>query len=81
MVSKRHKHDMAKPWPAYTPCQCVGPCGPDCTCLLSKNFCEKFCACGPECTIRFVGCDCKSGCRTKACPCYAAGQCPGLSRS
>ena len=73
MVSKRAKHDMTKPWPRYTPCTCTGPCNAECSCAKSKNFCEKFCACGPSCSIRFVGCDCKSGCRTKACPCYAAG--------
>ncbi|BDA50448.1 Histone-lysine N-methyltransferase EZH1 [Coccomyxa sp. Obi] len=73
VVSKRAKHDMTKPWPRYTPCTCTGPCNAECSCAKSKNFCEKFCACGPSCSIRFVGCDCKSGCRTKACPCYAAG--------
>ncbi|KAK9917862.1 hypothetical protein WJX75_009030 [Coccomyxa subellipsoidea] len=51
----------------------LGPCNAECSCAKSKNFCEKFCACGPSCSIRFVGCDCKSGCRTKACPCFASG--------
>ena len=80
VVSKRHKHDMGKPWPGYSPCECVGPCAGDCPCLASKNFCEKFCACGPSCSIRFLGCDCKSGCRTKACPCFAAGLSLSLHR-
>ena len=74
VVLKRHKHEQGKPWPAYTPCQCVGGCGANCPCLKSKNFCEKFCGCCPtKCGIRFQGCDCKSGCRSKTCPCFAAG--------
>ena len=74
VVLKRHKHEQGKPWPAYTPCQCVGGCGASCPCLKSKNFCEKFCGCSPaKCGIRFQGCDCKSGCRSKTCPCFAAG--------
>ena len=76
VVHKRAKHDSGKPWPAYTPCSCVGGCDSSCPCLASKNFCEKFCGCSTaKCGIRFVGCDCKSGCRSKACPCFAAGAC------
>lgn len=74
VVQKRHKHDSGKPWPAYSPCSCAGACDAACPCLKSKNFCEKFCGCSPaKCGIRFQGCDCKSGCRSKTCPCFAAG--------
>lgn len=52
----RMKHDVREPWPSYTPCACPGKCGPDCPCLGSKNWCEKFCACGPACAIRFQVC-------------------------
>eukprot|EP00236_Picocystis_salinarum_P002969 CAMPEP_0183829392 /NCGR_PEP_ID=MMETSP0807_2-20130328/3279_1 /TAXON_ID=88271 /ORGANISM="Picocystis salinarum, Strain CCMP1897" /LENGTH=709 /DNA_ID=CAMNT_0026074599 /DNA_START=120 /DNA_END=2249 /DNA_ORIENTATION=+ len=62
--------------PAYKPCSCSGNCVFDtCTCAQNGNFCEKFCQCSQSCPHRFQGCRCKKGqCRTKACPCFAAGR-------
>lgn len=62
--------------PAYKPCSCSGNCVFEtCTCAQNGNFCEKFCQCPPSCPHRFQGCRCKKGqCRTKACPCFAAGR-------
>lgn len=62
--------------PAYSPCSCSGNCVFEtCTCAQNGNFCEKFCQCPPTCPHRFSGCRCKKGqCRTKACPCFAAGR-------
>jgi len=73
VVATRLRHDRALAWPAYSPCTCAGACGPACACLAAEHFCHKFCACGVACASRWRGCDCRSGCRTRHCPCVAAG--------
>lgn len=59
------------------PCAHAGPCSDsNCSCIEDGVFCSKHCSCvHDECKIFFRGCRCVRGrCRTKACPCYAAGR-------
>lgn len=54
-------------------CKHDGPCTIDnnCSCIINKTHCEKFCNCEMECTQRFPGCACKDGkCQTDECPCF-----------
>ena len=65
-------------WSEYVPCDCHArglPCDENCPCSKSGNFCERFCSChGHSCKNRFMGCNCKKACDTKACPCFASGR-------
>ncbi|XP_004494933.2 histone-lysine N-methyltransferase EZA1-like [Cicer arietinum] len=59
----------------YTPCECEGHCGKQCSCVLNGSCCEKYCGCSKLCRNRFGGCHCiKSQCRTRHCPCFAAAR-------
>tara|TARA_B110000977_G_scaffold125247_2_gene160408 strand:+ start:3643 stop:7164 length:3522 start_codon:yes stop_codon:yes gene_type:complete len=67
----------------YVPCECCavdangnpGPCCDPkgkCACIRDGNFCEKWCGCGGNCGNDFPGCNCKTACNSRACPCVAA---------
>ncbi|KAK8554660.1 hypothetical protein V6N13_093635 [Hibiscus sabdariffa] len=59
----------------YTPCGCQSMCGKQCPCLHNGTCCEKYCGCSKSCKNRFRGCHCaKSQCRSRQCPCFAAGR-------
>ncbi|KAL8191974.1 hypothetical protein R6Q57_028095 [Mikania cordata] len=59
----------------YIPCRCKLMCGKECPCLDNATCCEKYCGCSKSCKNRFRGCHCaKSQCRSRQCPCFAAGR-------
>lgn len=77
LALKRRQGNELDLWRQYKPCKCNGPCNDSCACFTSLNYCDKFCGCPPKCTLRFQGCKCSSGCKSKTCPCSAAGTlCP-----
>ncbi|KAG9457871.1 hypothetical protein H6P81_002379 [Aristolochia fimbriata] len=67
--------DGKEPCRQYTPCGCQSMCGKQCPCLHNGTCCEKYCGCSKSCKNRFRGCHCaKSQCRSRQCPCFAAGR-------
>lgn len=61
--------------PAFQPCNHTGPCSEsNCSCVQNSYFCTKHCVLGEKSKNFFRGCNCKSGCNTNACPCFAAGR-------
>ncbi|XP_068662468.1 histone-lysine N-methyltransferase EZ3-like isoform X2 [Aristolochia californica] len=75
-MSKRKRiADGKLPCTQYTPCGCQLMCGKQCPCLHNGTCCEKYCGCSKSCKNRFRGCHCaKSQCRSRQCPCFAAGR-------
>ncbi|KAF1766284.1 hypothetical protein GCK72_006240 [Caenorhabditis remanei] len=56
-----------------TPCDHLGPCGPDVPLCSCKVACSVYCNCDSNCRRKFPGCNCKGGtCRTTRCPCFLA---------
>ncbi|XP_077224450.1 SET domain-containing protein isoform X2 [Tasmannia lanceolata] len=75
LIRKHITEKKDQPCRQYTPCSCQSPCGKECTCHLSGTCCEKYCGCPKSCKNRFRGCHCaKSQCRSRQCPCFAAGR-------
>jgi len=55
----------------YYPCDHPGqPCNEKCKCVMSLNYCEKFCGCDKTCRNRFNGCTCRGPCNSKTCDCF-----------
>lgn len=68
-------HDKNKTIREFVPCSHEGPCSKaNCWCVQNGSFCEKYCCCGVDCKHKFPGCNCHSGCTSKACPCVAANR-------
>lgn len=76
----RAVHSKATSPPQHFACNHLGACNAECSCVSNGMFCEIYCPCDKECRNRFLGCVCKTLCRTRACPCFAANrECtPGL---
>ncbi|PKA55821.1 Histone-lysine N-methyltransferase EZ3 [Apostasia shenzhenica] len=74
-IRKRIGDGKQQPCKQYTPCGCQQICGKQCTCMENGTCCEKYCGCSKSCKNRFRGCHCaKSQCRSRQCPCFAAGR-------
>jgi len=78
---KKHSNSTQKSTttlkPAYQPCLHDGPCtksNPNCHCMKTGTFCEKFCHCSVDCPHRFPGCACKGACLLNNCLCCAEGR-------
>ncbi|KAI8471212.1 MAG: hypothetical protein J3K34DRAFT_520707 [Monoraphidium minutum] len=75
VVLQRFHRSEEDGWPAYTPCECEGPCkAGSCSCIASANFCEKFCGCAGCADAKFEGCKCTTRCRTTRCSCLLANR-------
>ncbi|KAD4888180.1 hypothetical protein E3N88_20253 [Mikania micrantha] len=74
-MRKRISDKKELPCRQYNPCGCQSACGKDCSCFVNGTCCEKYCGCPKTCKTRFRGCHCaKSQCRSRQCPCFAAGR-------
>ncbi|XP_076883194.1 histone-lysine N-methyltransferase CLF-like [Bidens hawaiensis] len=74
-MRKRISDKKELPCRQYNPCGCQTACGKDCSCFVNGTCCEKYCGCPKTCKTRFRGCHCaKSQCRSRQCPCFAAGR-------
>ncbi|KAJ0754117.1 putative [histone H3]-lysine(4) N-trimethyltransferase chromatin remodeling SET family [Helianthus annuus] len=74
-MRKRISDKKELPCRQYNPCGCQSACGKECSCFVNGTCCEKYCGCPKTCKTRFRGCHCaKSQCRSRQCPCFAAGR-------
>ncbi|EFP08320.1 hypothetical protein CRE_06197 [Caenorhabditis remanei] len=56
-----------------TPCDHLGPCGPDVAECSCDVMCSVYCSCDVNCNRKLHGCNCTSACGTSQCTCFSVG--------